>query len=511
MKLHKTGPALRAAIVLLGLWATAATAAPTVTVDSGVLIGSAAGEVSSYKGVPYAAAPVGALRWSPPREPPAWSRPRKADAYGPVCPQPMNPDGSPNLGGAGGPASEDCLFLNVWVPLKAAKAPVMVWLHGGGNTEGAGSVGAYDGSAFARDGVILVSLNYRLGPLGFFAHPALTKAAAPGEPLVGYGILDQIAALRWVRRNIAAFGGDPENVTVFGESAGGIDTLVLMASPLAKGLFAKAIVESGLGWAPPKTLARAESQGRALAVRAGAPADATLEQLRALPVSALANADEREDYSPAIDGHLLTRSVSQAFAEGSAARVPLMIGTNSYEASLMGSLKLPPAAVLAATPPSIKAAYADEPDDAAKAAAIFTDSFMGAPGRWVAAQAADGPSYLYHFAYVLDMQRGKVRGAGHDSEIPFVFDSWSSLGALGTGLKLSDQDKLMTSIVHSCWVAFARTGKPTCTGAPAWPPYDRASDRLMHFDTSIGVEAHFRKAQYDALEAAMLPTLQLAR
>ena len=203
--------------------------------DSGILVGTAYGKVLSFKGVPYAAAPVGALRWEPPAKAPTWSGERKADAYGPICPQPMNADGSPNEGGASGPVSEDCLFLNVWAPRGAKHAPVMVWLHGGGNTEGAGSLGAYDGSAFVRDGVVLVSLNYRLGALGFFAHPALTRAAHPGDPLVGYGNMDQIAALQWVQRNIAAFGGDPANVTLFGESAGGIDTLILMASPMAKG------------------------------------------------------------------------------------------------------------------------------------------------------------------------------------------------------------------------------------------------------------------------------------
>jgi para-nitrobenzyl esterase len=177
----------------------------------------------------------------------------------------------------------------------------------------------------------------------------------------------------------------------------------------------------------------------------------------------------------------------------------------------MDSLKLPASAVLAFTPPSIKAAYADEPDDAAKAAAIFTDHFMGAPARWIAAHAAEGPSYLYHFDYVPDARRGKVRGAGHDTEIPFVFDSWSTLGALGAGLQISDQDRRVTALVHACWVAFAKTGKPACAGAPAWPTYDAATDRLMDFDAQAAVRTHFRKPQYDAQEAAMLPTLQLDR
>ncbi len=505
MKRFITG--ICAAAMLAG---AASAQSPKVTVDSGALVGIADGKVLSFKGVPYAAAPVGPLRWEPPAKAPTWRGERKADGYGPVCPQPINAEGSPNLGGASGPTGEDCLFLNVWAPRGARHAPVMVWLHGGGNTEGAGSLGAYDGSAFVRDGVILVTVNYRLGALGFFAHPALTRAAHPGDPLVGYGNMDQIAALRWVRRNIAAFGGDPANVTLFGESAGGIDTLILMASPLAKGLFAKAIVESGAGWAPPKTMAKAESQGQRIAVKAGAPADASVEQLRALPVSALANGDENDDFGPAVDGRLLTESVSQAFAAGHAANVPLVIGANSYEASLMTSMKLSPTAVLGFTPASLKSVYGEETTDSAKAAAIFTDYFMGAPGRWIASQAT-GPAYLYHFAYVLDMQRGKVPGAGHDTEIPFVFDSWSTLGALGAGLTLSDGDKAMTRLVHSCWVAFARSGVPKCEGAAPWPLYRADTDTLMDFDVSPGPRTHFRKTQYDAQEAAVLPTLSLPK
>ncbi len=275
--------------VLSGAAAEAALAAPArVATDSGVLVGSEASGVRVFKGVPYAAAPTGDLRWAPPAPAKPWTAERAADAFSPICPQRVHADGSPNEGGASGSFSEDCLYLNVWAPPAApagAKgAPVMVWIHGGGNVVGAGSLGAYDGSAFVRDGVILVTLNYRLGVFGFFAHPALTKAAGPGEPLASYGLMDQIAALRWVKRNIAAFGGDPSNVTLFGESAGGADTLALMATPMARGLFAKAIVESGGGWSRPVTLTAAEARGDVMAKQAGAPADATVAQLRAIPV-----------------------------------------------------------------------------------------------------------------------------------------------------------------------------------------------------------------------------------
>jgi para-nitrobenzyl esterase len=496
--------------------AASATAAPEPTkarIDSGVLVGTADGDVRVFKGIPYTAPPVGALRWAPPQRPAAWSGERAADQYGALCPQPMKADGSPNEGGAAGATSEDCLFLNVWAPKDARNAPVMLWVHGGSNAFGAGSLSPYDGSAFVRDGVILVSINYRLGVLGFAAHPALTKAAKPGDPLVGYGVMDQIAALQWVQRNIRAFGGDPRNVTLFGESAGGSDTLTLLASPLGKGLFAKAIVESGGGWSPPTTLAKAEAEGVALATKLGLPANATVEQLRAIPVASLVGPGMRGS-NVAIDGRLLTESPSQAFARGHAADVPLMIGSNNYEASLMNLMKVPAAAVLATEPAPILAAYADEKTDDAKAKAIFTDSVMGGPARWVAGKEAGGqPAWLYHFSYVLDVQRPFGIGAAHASEIPYVFDTWDHLGALAAALggkvPLSAGDKAVTHTVHSCWVSFAKTSVPVCDGAPAWPAYTPTNDTLMEFGRPIELKQHFRKDQLDVLEAQTLPKLML--
>jgi para-nitrobenzyl esterase len=498
-------------ILAAALAAGAHAEAVKVRIDSGVLVGTSDSGVESFKGVHYVAAPVGPLRWAPPVPVKSWSGERAAQTYGPICPQRVNADGTPNEGGASGATSEDCLFLNVWAPPHARGAPVMVWLHGGGNNQGAGSLGAYDGSAFVRDGVILVTLNYRLGVLGFFAHPALTAAAGPGEPLASYGLMDQIAALQWVKRNIAAFGGDPANVTLFGESAGGGDTLGLMASPLAKGLFAKAIVESGGGWGPPVSLAKAEADGAAIAAKAGAGAGASVAQLRALPVDALLAAAGPSGEVP-IDGRLLTRTPSQAFAAGAEAPVPLMIGSNSFEASLMATFHIPASALLAAAPAALKAAYADLPNDDAKAAAGFTDAFMGAPARWIAARAsARAPTYLYHFSYVLDVQRPTSRGAGHATEIPYVFASWATLGPIGMGLKPSAADLEATSIVHSCWVAFARTGTPACPPAPAWPAYSSANDTLMEFDAPPGLKQNFRKAQLDAQETFNLPLQGLGK
>jgi para-nitrobenzyl esterase len=481
-----------------------------VTVDSGTLVGTRNGEALLFKGIPYAAAPVGALRWAPPEEVLPWTGPRAAKSSAPACPQKMSTDGTPNSGGVSGPISEDCLFLDVWAPRDVTHAPVMVWIYGGGNVYGSGSLGIYDGSAFVRDGVILVSINYRLGALGFFGHPALTKAAKPDEPLVNYGLLDQIAALRWVKRNIAFFGGDPTNVTVFGESAGGLDILALMAAPSVKDLFAKAIVESGGGWWPPVTLAEREKEGEALAVRAGAPAGANLNQLRALPVAALLSA-ANEVYLPAVDGRLLKESPRQAFAAGRIAHAPLLIGSNSNEASLMEEFGYKAAAIIATAPALLRAAYADVKDENDLAAALFTDAYMGAPARWVAAKASAGPSWLYRFAYVRDAKRATAKGVDHGSEIPVVFDSWEHVGALGEGLPVSDRDHAVTQLVHSCWVAFAKTGIPACAKAPAWPAYTAVDDSLMDFDISTRVRQHFRKPQEDAQEAYPMPPLDLGR
>jgi para-nitrobenzyl esterase len=487
-----------ATILALALGSAARAAEVDVHIDSGLIAGQVDGAVETFKGVPFAAPPIGPLRWKPPQSPAPWTGARDASAYGPACPQVVDPGGRPNGGGYAGPISEDCLNLNVFAPVGARKAPVMVWIFGGGNTVGANSIAPNDGTAFARDGVILVSVNYRLGALGFFAHPALTKAAGPNEPLGSYGTMDQIAALKWVKRNIKAFGGDPDNVTIFGESAGGWDTLTLMTTPAARGLFAKATVQSGGGWSAPVDLAAAETEGVGVAKSLGLPEDATADQLRAAPVEALAAAHGR--FNPIVDGRLITENATQAFARGDQAPVPLIIGSNSWEASL-----LPPggyAGYLAAASPETRAAYADlVGDDAKLAQAMFTDGAMGAPARWIAARAsAKAPAWLYYFSYVRVVRRGKIPGANHTSENPYVFDS--QMGIPNYANEIVDDDRALAKLMHSCWVAFAKTGAPTCSGAPDWPAYTPASDRLMEFGISTGVRENFRKSQLDAQQKA---------
>jgi para-nitrobenzyl esterase len=497
--------AAAAAMLVTGRAAAQPAAAPAVrvTVDSGVLVGAADDTAKVFRNIPYAAPPVGPLRWKPPQPAPRWTGARPAVAAGPSCPQPMNADGTPNSGGANGPTSEDCLQLNVFAPKAAKQAPVMVWIHGGSNRTGAGWI--YDGSNFARDGVVVVSINYRLGALGYFAHPALTQAAGT-EPVGNYGLMDQIAALKWVQRNIAAFGGDPANVTVFGESAGGMDILALLATPAANGLYHKAIVESGGGWFPPTTLATKEAADAALLAKAGIAA-ATPEALRAIPVEKLVPLSG--NYGPFIDGRLMTRTASQAMAEGRFADVPLIIGSNSGEDSLMGPGPLSPQ-VLAMIPAAARAVYTAEAaaGDETLARAVFTDRIMGGAARWTAARAASGqPAWLYYFSYVGDRFRPAKTRASHADEIQYVWEYWGRRTPMNV---VSDEDRRMASLMHACWVAFAKTAKPAC-GADAWPAYDPAKDQLMEFGASSGVRTHLRKAQLDAQEAAALPTLGLGQ
>ncbi|MEI9996098.1 MAG: carboxylesterase/lipase family protein [Rhizomicrobium sp.] len=495
--------AIRLALAAFCLNASAALAAPPqAVIDSGAVAGSSDGIVDVYKGIPYAAPPVGPLRWMPPAPAASWSGTRDATKFGAICPQPARPDpfDPPQ------PQSEDCLFLNVYAPHGARHAPVMVWIHGGAHRFGSGSQPVYDGSHFARDGVILVSLNYRLGLLGYFAHPALTKAAAPDAPLGDYGQMDQIAALQWVRRNIAAFGGDPDNVTVFGESAGGSSILFLLATPSAKGLFARAIVESGGGWFQPSSLMGRESEGAAFATRQGLPgADATPEQLRALPVDKTFDLPVTLGFGPFVDGRLIPHSPTTAFATGTAIDVPLMIGSNSFEASLMHSFGIPAATFTSRLTPETRAVYAaDAKNEDTLAEAVFTDAVMGAPAHWIAAKAAGGaPSYLYYFAYVPTALRSIAAGANHGAEIPDVFDNAGPI-ATRLGITLSDQDLKMEALVHSCWVGFAKTGRPDCIGQ-SWPAFDPARDTLMSFGDAPGPVSDFRKAQYQVLQGALKP------
>jgi para-nitrobenzyl esterase len=461
------------ALALAALLSGSAAAEPMkATVDTGVLAGQVNEGVAVFRGVPYAAPPVGPLRWKPPQPAVRWSGQRQAASNGADC---MQARRSGPI--TAGPTSEDCLYLNVFAPAGAKRAPVMVWIHGGANV--AGSSAPYDGSSFARDGVVLVAINYRLGAFGFFAHPALTREAAPDQPLGSFALMDQIAALKWVQRNIAAFGGDPNNVTVFGESAGAMNIAALLGVPSAKGLFHKAIMESNIGWVTAAPLAAAEGRGVALVQKAGLAADASAEQLRSLSAEAvLSAAAGGGGFGTIRDQRLVPEAANRAYAAGRAIDVPIIIGSNSYEAALIASRN--------PTPQQI---------------ADFNDSAAGAPARWIAAREASGaPAWLYYFSYVREAQREGSPGAAHASEIPFVFDKLNLFGALRPP---AAADQAMASRMHGCWVAFAKTGRPACPSAPAWPAYQPGTDQLMEFGIESGVRQGFRKAQLDTFEARL--------
>ena len=432
-----------------------------VRVQDGVLLGRVDSGVAAYKGVPYAAPPVGPLRGSLPRPFLQWSGERPADDFGSSCPQRSAPRNVP-AGSRALQLNEDCLTLNVWAPQAAHKAAVMVWIHGGGNQNGSSADSYYDGTAFARDGVVLVSLNYRLGALGFQPHD--------GE--ANFGLWDQVAALRWVRDNIAAFGGDPANVTLFGESAGGQDALALMTAAAARGLFQKAIVESGGGgWGPPPTLQEAQTGSDG-------------------------------DWSPVIDGHLLKEAPLVAFAAGRAAHIPLIIGTNSEEGSLLrldahteGIFPLVSKDDLAQLQKIYGPAAAD---DASLARLEFRDGYFASEARWVAARvtATRSPVYLYRFEYVLSALQGHRSGAFHGSEIPFVFDHLPAL-------RVDDDDERVERALHGCWVAFAQSGKPVCADAPDWPVFSGQDPQWMVFDAHPAARSIEGAAALDLLQCRL--------
>jgi para-nitrobenzyl esterase len=479
-------------------------------VESGKLQGVLDTGVRAFKNIPYAVPPVGAQRWRPPQPPTKWNDVRDATGFGPPCP---TIDGSKVSQGAvlsgaydifmGVPmaqgASEDCLHLNVWTPIGAKKAAVMVWIQ----PIGPSAYPLFDGASFARDDVVMVTMDYRQLTLGNFAHPALTQEAKTQEPLSRFQTMDQLAALTWIKKNIAAFGGDPHNVTVFGESAGAASTLQLLAIPASRGLIHKAIVQSGNGWWSPFSLKQMEQLGSWAATYAGLPgADATAEQLRALPVESL---PQFGIYS--IDGRLQPENGTTAIASGHIVDIPLLIGWNDFDGSSLRGIGAE--SIAQSTPEPVKAAYATEGKSGADLGyQMYTDSHVGAPARWIATRTSRGaPTYLYLFSYVRTANRGKARGAAHGDDISYVFDTW---GKTYPQLELSDEDRAMTQRMHTLWVNFAKHGRPTAAGVPEWPRYDRKSDRLMELGTTAQVRTNFRRQQLDAQEAAMPETISLS-
>ena len=495
---RRIGVALLGYVAFLAGVAAAAPrpADPTlVAVDGGTVRGVASASVVSWKGIPYAAPPVGALRWRDPQPVIAWPGVKDADRFGPMCMQ------------AGPvPKSEDCLTLNVWRPVAAAAQPlpVMVWMHGGAMVEGGTPL--YPLGGMAAEGVVAVSMNFRLGRLGYFAHPALA-AESPNEVRGNYGYLDQLAALQWVHRNIAAFGGDPDRVTIFGESAGGGAVLAHLVSPMSRGLFQRAILQSAgtpgprARVIPSSDLATAERIAVDWARSIGITADgaAALTALRALPVEKLVSGVGGLETLGAfmhgtappgmamsiIDGRFLVEPPEAALAAGRQAKVPVMIGATDRDLPV-GSARSKDElfGIFGPDADTARRLYdprGDQPLDELEQQ-VFADRTLVEPSRHGADAIARAgqPVWLYRFAYVSESQRGASMGALHARDIPFTLDVPAGL----IGPKVTPTDEAMADLVSAYWVSFGRTGDPNGDGRPLWPRHDPAIDRLLHFTNS---------------------------
>ena len=478
----------RAPIFLLGalLLAGAADAGPVVRAPDGAVEGMEAGKVDVFRGIPYARAPIGDLRWKAPVALPAWQGVRDARAFGPACVQPR-PRAQSIYANPPERMSEDCLTLNIWAPKKARGLPVFVWIHGGALTTGYSHEPMYDGSRLAAKGMIVVSINYRLGILGYLAHPELS--AESGEGISGnYGLLDQIAALQWVRRNIASFGGDGANVTIAGESAGALSVMYLMASPRARGLFHKAIAESAYMITTPEL--KAERHGTPSAEAAGtqvmqALGASDLAGLRAMEAEKLTQAAILAGYGPwgVVDGKILTRQLVDTFDRGEQARVPLMAGFNSGEIRTLRFLLPPAPADAAAYEEAIRGRYGDLADQflrlypatsvAESMLATTRDALYGwTSTRLAIKQARAGAdSYLYLFDHGYPAADENGMHAFHAAELPYVFGTARQTPAFWPKIPDTLAERRLSDAMMAYWASFATTGRPTAPGQPDWQPY----------------------------------------
>jgi para-nitrobenzyl esterase len=542
---REDGMRAKAQVLVLSLLVSAAFAAPVkhpgagplVTVDGGRLRGEMRGSAAVFEGIPFAAPPVGALRWREPQPVEAWKGVRDATRPGSACVQDSAglsiffapiaaaygvSSASPSASWAVNP-SEDCLYLNVWTPEWPVRSalPVMVWIHGGSNMSGSGSQPSYDGASLASRGVIVVTINYRLGVMGFFAHPELT-AESPHHSSSNYGILDQVAALKWVKQNIAAFGGAPGNVTVFGESAGAIDSGMLLASPLTSGLFRRVISESGppFGLGPIHTLAEVEKLGVAIGKAAPGTATSDLERLRKLPATEVVKiaADVLKSQtqfkgldtrSTIVDGWVMPEAPAKIFATGKMQKADLLIGLNGRELS---ALRIVAAEIAKKQGTEQKNAAAEGirtlADDAKPlyggwtnpAVAYYIGQILlhkeagvdkatnemllacpiGALGTLVT--AAGQHSYIYQFNRAIPGKGADTLGAFHSLEVPFVFHAFDD--PAWNWLPFTQTDRNLSQVIQNYWTNFAKTGNPNGAGVPNWQAWTNGAEPYMEFDKS---------------------------
>jgi para-nitrobenzyl esterase len=485
-----------AAVVATTLQLASVVVAQKAHTESGAVSGTHERGVSVYKGIPFAAPPVGELRWRPPEPAAAWKDVRKADAFAPACMQ----TGVSMPGETPPKVSEDCLYLNVWTPAKNARErlPVIVWIYGGGYINGSSSMPLYWGDRLAQKGVIVVSIAYRVGPLGFLAHPELSRES-PHHSSGNYGLMDQIAALQWVQKNIAAFGGDPKCVTLAGQSSGSISVSILMASPLAKGLFQRAIGESGglfepLQLAPKYLLANAELEGEKFAVSLGAH---SLKELRNLPANMLTG-NAGGTVHPVIEPYVLPRPPYEAFDLGEQNDVPLLLGSNAEEARALVDVTHVTAATYLSDiaqsygplPPALLEAYAHGTDKEAHQGRLDFERdlrFGWDMWAWARLQASTGhgPVYYYSFRQHAPFPAGSLYegwGASHYAELWYVFDHLDQ-----DPWKWSEADRRVAEEMSGYWVNFARSGNPNGDGLPAWPAFASVDGKVLYIGDPITV------------------------
>jgi para-nitrobenzyl esterase len=493
-----------------------ATDAPIVDAPAGKLRGVREGDATVYRAVPYALPPTGDRRFRAPEAMPRWDGVRDAQQAGPACLQPPMAAGPYNRGDV--TMDEDCLILDVTVPEGAENAPVMVWIHGGTLIWGSSQSPMYNGAAFAKRGVILVSINYRLGVLGYLAHPELS-AENPEDTSGNYGLLDQVAALKWVRENIAAFGGDAGNVTIFGESAGALSTEYLLASPAARGLFDRAIVQSGYLFTMPEL--RTSRYEERSAEDIGAALTATLgvqgtDGLRSMDARTLVNQAAAVGYAPygTIDGKILKRQLVDTFDHGEQADVPLMAGFTSDEIRTLSFLAAPYPLTPDAYAYDIRVRYNDMAEtylglypasglEQSKFDSTRDAVFGWASERLVRKQAALGqPSYLYYFSHTYPAAVEAGLGAFHASEVPYVFGAFGRTPAHWPAMPDTAAERQFSGAMLDYWTSFARNGKPVSAHGPDWAAF--ASDRAyMHLGQDPVLENGLFPGMYELHEEVM--------
>jgi para-nitrobenzyl esterase len=505
----------------------AETAPPTkaeeqVSTKSGPITGTAKDGVRIYLGIPFAAAPTGDLRWKAPFAPEKWTEPRACTKYGPACPQPIMAE-SAFLGLSEKDMSEDCLQLNVWTTAKSKedKLPVMVWIHGGGFILGKSGQSGYDGAELAKRGVVVVSINYRLGILGFLTHAELDKES-PDKFSGNYGMLDQLFALQWVQDNIAPFGGDPGNVTVFGESAGGASICMLMASPLSKGLFHKAIVESGhcmrvtraLRWRAEKRDGQEsmeKTHGEYVKRVAGEGVNGELKALRGKPWKEIVAEFKHPPILPGIspldlvciDGIFLDRQPSNAFDAGKQMAIPLLIGTVKEEGALFARLaekekaghllELLTETCGSQTDKVVERYPITDPKDGHRAVGTLVGDWftVGTRATAIAQARVQTKTYVYEFTHTPPFFAAMDLGCTHGSEVPYVF------GVLPVAFGFREGDRKLSNQVIGYWVRFAKTGDPNGGEAEKWPAYDPKTDEYLELDLTPKVNRGYHKKESD--------------